>query len=64
MKAMSDPALLEEAKQKRLEITPVSGDELAKIRHYHFVIRRLHGQVATLYQKLAPPGPEKLKVIE
>ena len=31
MKSMSDPALLEEAKQKRLEITPVGGDELAKI---------------------------------
>ena len=31
MKSMSDPALLEEAKQKKLEITPVSGDELAKI---------------------------------
>ena len=31
MKSMSDPALLEEAKQKRLEITPVGRDELAKI---------------------------------
>jgi len=31
MKSMSDPALLEEAKQKRLEITPVGGEELAKI---------------------------------
>jgi tripartite-type tricarboxylate transporter receptor subunit TctC len=31
MKSMADPALLEEAKQKRLEITPVSGEELAKI---------------------------------
>jgi tripartite-type tricarboxylate transporter receptor subunit TctC len=31
MKSMNDPALLEEAKQKRLEITPVGGDELAKI---------------------------------
>ncbi len=30
-KSMSDPALLEEAKQKRLEITPVGGEELAKI---------------------------------
>jgi tripartite-type tricarboxylate transporter receptor subunit TctC len=31
MKSMADPALLEEAKQKRLEITPVGGEELAKI---------------------------------
>jgi tripartite-type tricarboxylate transporter receptor subunit TctC len=31
MKSMSDSALLEEAKQKRLEITPVGGEELAKI---------------------------------
>jgi tripartite-type tricarboxylate transporter receptor subunit TctC len=31
MKGMSDPALLEEAKQKKLEITPVSGEELGKI---------------------------------
>ena len=31
MKSMSDPALLEEAKQKMLDITPVSGDELARI---------------------------------
>lgn len=29
-------------------------DELANIRHYHFVIRRLHGQVAGLYQRLLP----------
>ena len=33
MKSMSDPALLEEAKQKKMDITPVSGDELAKIAH-------------------------------
>jgi tripartite-type tricarboxylate transporter receptor subunit TctC len=31
MKSMNDPALLEEAKQKKLDITPVSGDELTKI---------------------------------
>ncbi|MBM4262299.1 MAG: hypothetical protein FJ145_12835 [Deltaproteobacteria bacterium] len=31
MKAMADPALLEEAKQKKLDITPVSGEQLAKI---------------------------------
>jgi tripartite-type tricarboxylate transporter receptor subunit TctC len=31
MKSMADPALLEEAKQKKLEITAVSGEELAKI---------------------------------
>ena len=31
MKSMSDPALLEEAKQKKMDITPVSGEELAKI---------------------------------
>jgi tripartite-type tricarboxylate transporter receptor subunit TctC len=31
MKSMSDSALLEEAKQKRLEITRVGGEELAKI---------------------------------
>jgi tripartite-type tricarboxylate transporter receptor subunit TctC len=31
MKSMSGSALLEEAKQKKLEITPVGGDELAKI---------------------------------
>jgi tripartite-type tricarboxylate transporter receptor subunit TctC len=31
MKSMSDPALLEEAKQKKLDITPVSGEELTKI---------------------------------
>jgi uncharacterized protein (UPF0128 family) len=28
---MSDPALLEEAKQKKLDSTPVPGEELAKI---------------------------------
>jgi tripartite-type tricarboxylate transporter receptor subunit TctC len=31
MKAMADPALREEAKQKNLDITPVNGDELAKV---------------------------------
>jgi len=31
MKAMADPALLEDAKQKKLDITPVSGEQLAKI---------------------------------
>ena len=31
MKAMADPALLEEAKQKKLDITPVSGEQLTKI---------------------------------
>jgi tripartite-type tricarboxylate transporter receptor subunit TctC len=31
MKSMADPALREEAKQKNLDITPVNGDELAKI---------------------------------
>lgn len=31
MKAMADPALREEAKQKNLDITPVNGEELAKI---------------------------------
>jgi tripartite-type tricarboxylate transporter receptor subunit TctC len=31
MKSMNDPALLEEAKQKKLDITPVPGEELAKI---------------------------------
>jgi tripartite-type tricarboxylate transporter receptor subunit TctC len=31
MKSMSDSVLLEEAKQKKLDITPVSGEELAKI---------------------------------
>ncbi|HEV8720357.1 MAG TPA: tripartite tricarboxylate transporter substrate-binding protein [Candidatus Binatia bacterium] len=31
MKSVSDPALLEEAKQKKLDITPVPGEELAKI---------------------------------
>jgi tripartite-type tricarboxylate transporter receptor subunit TctC len=31
MKAMADPALLEEAKQKKLDITPVSGEQLAKV---------------------------------
>ena len=31
VKAMADPALLEEAKQKKLDITPVSGEQLAKI---------------------------------
>jgi hypothetical protein len=31
MKAMADPALLEEAKQKKLDITPISGEQLAKI---------------------------------
>ena len=31
MKAMADPALREEAKLKNLEITPVNGEELAKI---------------------------------
>jgi tripartite-type tricarboxylate transporter receptor subunit TctC len=31
MKSMSDPALLEEAKQKKMDITPVPGEELAKI---------------------------------
>ena len=31
MKAMADPGLLEEAKQKKLDITPVSGEQLAKI---------------------------------
>lgn len=29
-------------------------DELARIRHQHFLIARLHGQVAGLYQRLAP----------
>jgi len=31
MKSMADPALLGEAAKNKLEITPVSGDELAKI---------------------------------
>lgn len=31
MKSMGDPALLEEAAKNKLEITPVSGEELAKI---------------------------------
>lgn len=31
MKAMTDPALLEEAKVKKMDITPTPGDELAKI---------------------------------
>src|SRR4029450_6935094 len=31
MKSMADPALLEEAAKNKLEITPVSGEELAKI---------------------------------
>jgi len=31
MKAMADPALLEEAKQKKLDITPVSGEHLSQI---------------------------------
>jgi tripartite-type tricarboxylate transporter receptor subunit TctC len=31
MKSMSDSALLEEAKQKKMDITPVPGEELAKI---------------------------------
>jgi len=31
MKAMADPALLEEAKQKKLDITPLGGEHLAKI---------------------------------
>ena len=31
MKSMSDPALLDEAKQKKLDITAVPGEELAKI---------------------------------
>src|ERR671914_2200588 len=31
MKSMNDPTLLEEAKQKKLDITPVPGEELAKI---------------------------------
>ena len=31
MKAMADPALLEEAKQKKLDITSVSGEQLTKI---------------------------------
>ncbi|HET8562478.1 MAG TPA: hypothetical protein VFM35_01270 [Candidatus Binatia bacterium] len=31
MKSMSDPALLEEAKQKKMDITPVLGEQLAKI---------------------------------
>jgi hypothetical protein len=31
MKSMADPALLADAAKNRLEITPVSGDELAKI---------------------------------
>jgi hypothetical protein len=31
MKAMADPALLEEAKQKKLDITAVSGEHLAKV---------------------------------
>src|SRR5918999_5510353 len=31
MKSMADPALREEAKQKNLDITPVNGEELAKI---------------------------------
>ena len=31
MKSMSDPALLEEARQKKMDITPVPGEELAKI---------------------------------
>ena len=32
MKAMADPALLEEAKQKKLDITPVSGEQLDQDR--------------------------------
>jgi tripartite-type tricarboxylate transporter receptor subunit TctC len=31
MKSMGDPALLAEAAKNKLEITPVSGEELAKI---------------------------------
>jgi hypothetical protein len=31
MKSMADPALLADAAKNKLEITPVSGDELAKI---------------------------------
>jgi hypothetical protein len=31
MKSMSDPALLDEARQKKLDITAVRGEELAKI---------------------------------
>jgi hypothetical protein len=31
MKSMSDPQLLAEADKKKLEITPVSGEELAKL---------------------------------
>lgn len=31
MKSMSDPALLEEAQQTKLDITPVPSEELAKI---------------------------------
>jgi hypothetical protein len=31
MKSMADPALLEDAAKNKLEITPVSGEELAKI---------------------------------
>lgn len=31
IKSMNDPALLEEAKQRKLDITPVSGEALAKI---------------------------------
>jgi tripartite-type tricarboxylate transporter receptor subunit TctC len=31
MKSMSDPALLEEAKQRKMDITAVSGEQLAKI---------------------------------
>jgi tripartite-type tricarboxylate transporter receptor subunit TctC len=31
IKSMNDAALLDEAKQKKLDITPVGGEELAKI---------------------------------
>jgi tripartite-type tricarboxylate transporter receptor subunit TctC len=31
MKSMSDPALLEEARQKKIDITAVSGEELTRI---------------------------------
>jgi hypothetical protein len=31
MKSMADPALLEDTAKNKLEITPVSGDELTKI---------------------------------
>ena len=31
MKAMADPALLSEAEKQKIEITPTSGEELAKL---------------------------------